>query len=85
MLPILEDDLDYDAMTDDEVVAYLMRRCGISRERAAENFREASRAVDAAAGALFAACASGQIEATGINSETGEREVIPPSVFKAGS
>jgi hypothetical protein len=83
MADIFDDDLDFDAMTDDEVVAYLMRRCGISREEAAQNFREARREVDAAAGMLFAACASGAIEATGINSKTGKRETIPPSAFKA--
>jgi hypothetical protein len=79
----LPDDLDFDAMTDDEIVAYLMRRSGISREEATRNFQEACREVQAAVDALFAVCASGEIEATGINSKTGNRETIPPSAFKA--
>lgn len=75
-------ELDFDAMTDDEVIAFIMRRCDITREQATQNWREARDAVQAATEVLFAACAKGEIEATGINVKTGKREVIPPRAFR---
>lgn len=81
MLTDDELDLDFDAMTDDEVIAFLMRHNDITYEEAVQNWREACGAVQAAAEALFAACAEGVIEATGINIKTGKREVIPPCKF----
>ena len=78
---VIDDDIDVDNMTDDEVVAYLMRRCDITREQAMQNWQEACSEVRAATGVLFAAIVGGKIEATGINIETGKREVIPPHKF----
>jgi hypothetical protein len=53
----------------DEAVELIMRNTGKTRRQARQ--------------ALVEYCRSGKLRATGINPETGEREIIPPEAWPA--
>ena len=59
---------DDDQMTMDEVLDHIMRVTGKNRRQAKA--------------ALLEKIASGELPATGVNMETGKREIIPPGEYQ---